>query len=89
VTAEWSSFVRNVRADVLVLKEIEYIAAAKIAGASHLRAIIKQILPGTVGTITVITSLSVGSLILAEATLSFLGASIPSPASSWGNMISE
>ena len=89
VLLAWSSFVRNVRADVLVLKESDYIAAARIAGASRARIILSHILPGTVGTVTVIASLSVGSLILAEATLSFLGAGIPSPTPSWGNMVSE
>ncbi|MCI0439869.1 MAG: ABC transporter permease [Chloroflexi bacterium] len=85
----WSSFVRNVRADVLVLKESDFVALARVAGASTPRIIIKHILPGTMGTIAVIASLSVGQLILAEATLSFLGAGIPSPTPSWGNMISE
>ncbi len=85
----WSSFVRNVRADVLVLKESDYVALAQVAGASTGRILIRHILPGTVGTITVIASLSVGNLILAEATLSFLGAGIPAPTPSWGNMISE
>lgn len=89
VLLAWSSFVRNVRADVLVLKESDYIAAARIAGSSRARIILRHILPGTVGTVTVIASLSVGSLILAEATLSFLGAGIPSPTPSWGNMVSE
>ena len=89
VLLAWSGFVRNVRADVLVLKESDYVASAKVAGASTLRILVRHILPGTVGTITVIASLSVGSLILAEATLSFLGAGIPSPAPSWGNMVSE
>jgi len=89
VLLAWSGFVRNVRADVLVLKESDYVASAKVAGASTLRILARHILPGTVGTITVIASLSVGSLILAEATLSFLGAGIPSPTPSWGNMVSE
>lgn len=89
VLLAWSGFVRNVRADVLVLKESDYVASAKVAGASTLRILARHILPGTAGTITVIASLSVGSLILAEATLSFLGAGIPSPTPSWGNMVSE
>ncbi len=85
----WSSFVRNVRADVLVLKESDYVAIARISGASTARILIRHILPGTVGTVTVIASLSVGGLILSEATLSFLGAGIPSPTPSWGNMVAE
>jgi peptide/nickel transport system permease protein len=89
VLLAWSGFVRNVRADVLVLKENDYVAAAKIAGASSTRIIIRHIFPGTIGTVTVIASLSVGGLILAEATLSFLGAGIPGPTPSWGNMIAE
>lgn len=89
VLLAWSGFVRNVRADVLVLKENDYVAAARVAGASNLRILIKHIFPGTIGTVTVIASLSVGGLILSEATLSFLGAGIPSPTPSWGNMIAE
>ena len=89
VLLAWSSFVRNVRADVLVLKESDYVALARISGASTRRILIRHILPGTIGTVTVIASLSVGSLILAEATLSFLGAGIPAPTPSWGNMVSE
>jgi peptide/nickel transport system permease protein len=89
VLLAWSGFVRNVRADVLVIKENDYVAAARVAGASNLRILAKHIFPGTIGTVTVIASLSVGGLILAEATLSFLGAGIPSPTPSWGNMIAE
>jgi len=85
----WSSFVRNVRADVLVLKQADYVAIARVMGASNRRILVKHILPGIISTVTVIASLRVGQLILAEATLSFLGAGIPSPTPSWGNMISE
>lgn len=85
----WSSFVRNVRADVLVLKQTDYVAIARVMGASNPRILTRHILPGIVSTVTVIASLRVGQLILAEATLSFLGAGIPSPTPSWGNMISE
>jgi len=89
VLLAWSGFVRNVRADVLVIKEKDYVAAARLAGASRTRILIKHIFPGTIGTVTVIASLSVGGLILSEATLSFLGAGIPGPTPSWGNMISD
>ena len=85
----WSAFVRNVRANVLVLREADYVALAKIAGASTGRILLRHIVPSVVGTVTVIASLSVGQLILAEATLSFLGAGIPAPTPSWGLMISD
>ncbi len=89
ILVAWVSFPRNVRADVLVLKESGYVALARISGASTARILVRHIMPGTIGTITVISSLSVGNLILYEATLSFLGAGIPAPTPSWGNMVAE
>jgi peptide/nickel transport system permease protein len=85
----WPPFVRQVRADALVLKTKDYVASARIAGASNLRIMIKHILPGTFSTIMVVASLSVGGLILTEASLSYLGAGIPDPFPSWGKSVSE
>ncbi len=85
----WAGFVRNVRADVLTLREREYVQMARVCGASTPRVIIRHILPGVVPTIMVIATLAVGGLILTEATLSFLGAGIPAPTPSWGLMVSE
>ncbi|MYA60194.1 MAG: ABC transporter permease [Chloroflexi bacterium] len=85
----WAGFVRNVRADVLTLREREYVLMARVCGASTARVIVRHILPGVVPTIMVIATLAVGGLILTEATLSFLGAGIPAPTPSWGLMVSE
>lgn len=85
----WSPFVRLVRADVLILKELEYISAAKIAGASNLRILSYHLLPGTINTIIVVATFSVGGMILVEAFLSFLGAGIPPPTPAWGSMIAD
>jgi peptide/nickel transport system permease protein len=85
----WAGGVRNVRAEVLTLKTRDYIALARIAGASDFRIIMRHILPGVVNTIVVLATLRVGGLILAEASLSFLGAGIPAATPTWGNMISE
>ncbi len=85
----WAGFVRNVRADVLSLREREYVLMARVCGASTARVIVRHILPGVVPTIMVIATLAVGGLILTEATLSFLGAGIPAPTPSWGLMVSE
>lgn len=85
----WAGFVRNVRADVLTLREREYVLMARVCGASPTRVIVRHILPGVVPTIMVIATLAVGGLILTEATLSFLGAGIPAPTPSWGLMVSE
>ncbi len=85
----WSVFVRNVRAEVLSLKTRDYVSLARVAGASTWRIMLKHILPGVVNTIVVIATLRVGQLILAEATLSYLGAGIPSPTPAWGLMVAE
>ena len=85
----WSQFVRNVRAEVLSLKTRDYVSLARVAGASPFYIMYKHILPGVFNTIVVIATLSVGGLILAEATLSFLGAGLPSNIPAWGLMVGE
>lgn len=85
----WTGFVRLVRADVLVIKTLDYVASARVAGASDFRIIFKHIFPGTVSTILVVASLNVGGLILAEAGLSFLSVGIPDPIPTWGKSVSE
>lgn len=85
----WTGYARQVRAEALQLREREYVQSAKIAGASSARIIYRHILPGVVSTITVISTLQVGSLILAEASLSFLGAGVPPPTPAWGSMVAD
>ncbi len=85
----WSGYVRNLRGEVLSLKQREFVAAARVAGASTFRIIFRHLLPGLVNTIFVIASLRVGQLILAEASLSFIGAGIPAPTPAWGVLIAE
>jgi len=85
----WSAFVRNIRAEVLLLKTTEYVAASRVAGASTLRIMFRHMLPGVFNTILVLASLRVGQLILAEASLSFLGAGIPAPTPAWGVMVAD
>ncbi len=85
----WVGFVRIVRAQTLLLKEMDYVALAKVAGASPIRIMLRHIAPGVISSAIVIATLNVGGLILAEATLSFLGAGIPPPTPAWGVMVSE
>lgn len=85
----WSGFVRNVRAEVLILRDRDYVLHAKVSGASSVRLVFRHILPGVFNTIVVIATIRIGTLILSEATLSFLGAGIPSPTPAWGLMVSE
>ena len=82
----WPGFARQVRGEVLLLREMDYVKLAKVAGASTPRILIKHIFPGVANTVAVVATISVGGLILAEAALSFLGAGIPPPTPSWGNM---
>lgn len=88
VTA-WTGYARQVRAETLQLRERDYVLAAKIGNASTFRILYRHILPGVVSTITVISTLQVGGLILAEASLSFLGAGVPPPTAAWGSMVAE
>ena len=85
----WSRYARQVRAEALTLKEMDFVARARVAGASHLRIIFRHIFPNVVNTIIVLATLQVGNVILLEASLSFLGAGIPPPNPAWGVMIAE
>ena len=85
----WSSYVRYIRAEVLSLRERDYVSLARVAGASTIRVLVRHVLPGVINTVLVIATLRTGQLILAEATLSFLGAGIPPPTATWGNMVAD
>ncbi len=85
----WTGYTRQVRAQVLTIRELDYVALAKVAGASHFRILTRHIFPGVVHILIVIASLNVGSVILAESVLSFLGAGIPPPTPAWGAMVSS
>jgi len=85
----WSTFVRNIRAETMYLKAQDYVGLARVAGASHTHILLRHILPGITSTAIVIATLRVGQLVMAEATLSFLGAGIPSPTPAWGLMVAE
>ena len=85
----WPAFVRNVRAEILTLKERDYIMYARVAGASKIRLMLTHLLPGVINTVIVIATLRIGQLILAEASLSFLGAGVPPPTPVWGALVAE
>ncbi|MDC3413791.1 ABC transporter permease [Aquibacillus sp. 3ASR75-11] len=80
----WTNYARIVRANVMALKEEEYIQAAKTIGSSDFRIIFYNILPNCLAPIIVVATLGIGIAIVAEATLSFLGLGIQPPDSSWG-----
>ena len=85
----WPRFARQVRGEVLQLKTMDYVSAARIAGASIPRILLIHLLPGTMNTVIVVSTLQVGIVILLEATLSFMGAGVPPPEPAWGSMVAD
>ena len=85
----WAGFARVVRGEVLALKQRDFIALAKVHGCSPARIMATHILPNVLNTFMVLVTLHVGVVIVAEASLSFLGAGIPPPTPSWGLMVAE
>jgi peptide/nickel transport system permease protein len=79
---------RVVRATTLAIREATYVEAALALGASGLRVVVRHIVPNTLAPLIVLTTAQVGSAILVEAALSFLGLGVPEPYPSWGRMLS-
>ena len=78
---------RTVRASAMVIREQTYVEAAKVQGSGNFRILWKLILPGVISPLTVQASYIFSQAIISEASLSFLGAGVPAPAASWGNML--
>ena len=85
----WSTYARVVRADVMSVREREFVFAARALGATNSRIIARHVMPNVIGPVIVIATLSVGSIIILEAALSFLGFGIQRPTPSWGNMLAD
>ncbi|MDQ0727321.1 ABC transporter permease [Microbacterium sp. W4I20] len=85
----WTYIARVVRAQVLSLREKDFIDAARGIGASGFRIVVSHLLPNLAGVIVVAMSLAVASSIIAESTLSFLGFGVQPPQTSWGSMLSQ
>ncbi len=85
----WARFARVVRAEVLAVKTRDFVALARVHGCSGLRIMAVHILPNVMNTFMVLLSLHIGFVILVEASLSFLGAGIPPPTPSWGQMVAD
>jgi peptide/nickel transport system permease protein len=85
----WAGYARLVRAQVLAVKQREFVEAARALGASGSRIFFRHILPNMLQPVLVQAAIGMGGVILAEATLSFLGLGIPAPAPSWGSMLND
>ena len=85
----WMGVARLVRAEVLSLKEREFILAARVLGASRGRILRRHLLPNALGPVLVAATLGVGGAILTESVLSYLGLGVQPPTPSWGNILNE
>ena len=85
----WVGYARLVRAQVMAIKQREFVEAARALGASDLRVLCRHILPNILQPVIVQAAIGMAGAVLAEATLSFLGLGIPAPAASWGAMLND
>lgn len=85
----WASYARVIRAEVLSLRERDYVLAARASGASDKRIILQHIVPNAIGPVIILASLAIGGVIIFESALSFLGMGISRPTPSWGTMLSD
>ena len=85
----WARFARVTRGEVLGLKTQDYVALARVRGCSGIRIMFVHIMPNVLNSFMVMLTLHVGLVILTEASLSFLGAGIPPPTPSWGQMVAD
>lgn len=89
VLTNWVVYSRIVRSNVLVLREQEYVMAARALGSSGLRIILRHILPNSLSSILVIATIQLGTVVITEASLSFLGISVQGSVPTWGGMLSD
>jgi peptide/nickel transport system permease protein len=85
----WIHYCRVIRTEVLSLRERDFVAGARALGATHTRIILRHILPNTVASLSVISTFSLATIILIEASLSFLGLGVPPTIPTWGSMLNE
>lgn len=85
----WVTYARVVRAEVMVVRELEFITAARVIGQSSVKIMLKHIMPNVMASVIVLAALQVGTTILAESSLSFLGLGVQPPTITWGLMLAD
>ena len=85
----WINYAKVVRGDVLLLRNREFIEAARVLGVPDRRIILKHVLPNVFASFLVVTSFQVAALIIAESSLSFLGLGVPTSIPTWGSMLAD
>ncbi len=86
---EWLTMARIVRGQVLALKNLQFVSAARALGQSHLRIIVRHLLPNLTGIVIIYLTLTIPAVILDESFLSFLGLGIQAPQASWGSLLAD
>ncbi len=89
VITGWAGYARLARAQILKVKEMEFITAARSLGASHARILLRHLLPNILQPVLIQATIGMASAILAESTLSFLGLGVLAPVPSWGSMLND
>lgn len=85
----WTTYARVVRGQVLVVRELDFVHAARAIGTNDARIVVRHILPNTLAPIIVLATVGMATAIIAEAALSFLGLGVQPPTPSWGGMLNE
>ena len=88
ITVSWPPYARLVRGDILSVREEDFVKASRGVGASHLRIIVRHILPNSIYPVLIMASLDIGAIVLSASALSFLGLGVPEGYADWGQMIS-
>ncbi len=88
IILEWPSYTRVLRSDILVTRSRDFILAARASGASHLRIILRHVLPNAMYSVLILASLNIGTTILTAAALSFLGLGSETGTADWGQIVS-
>jgi peptide/nickel transport system permease protein len=86
---QWQNYARVVRAEVLTLREREYVMAARVVGQTNFKIAIRHVLPNAMASVIVLATLQVASTIISESALSFLGVGVQPPTVTWGLMLSD
>ena len=85
----WPSTARVLRSEILRVKQLDYVMASTAIGVSRFKIVLRHVMPNSIAPVIAVTTISLASAIVAEATLSFLGVGLPSSIMSWGNDISQ
>jgi peptide/nickel transport system permease protein len=89
VALRWAGLSRIVRGETLALKQRDFVALARVGGVSPLAIVLRHILPNVMNSVVVVSTLGVGTVILFESALSFLGVGVPPPTATWGGMVAD